>query len=151
MRRVGLLFPALTAVVLCGLIVAGCQGESESAKPPAPKPIVEIVAYYPFNPDHQYIVDYLKEFEKKYPGQVTVEVNDMQSPEGRKKWADSGLSCAGVFVNGSTRHEIVKDGKTETVDFLKRMDSFWSREDFETVVVKELVVKQLLEKAKSGK
>lgn len=133
------------AVVVCAVIVAGCKGKSESAKPPAPKPAVEIVAYYPFSPDHQYIVDYLKEFGKKHAGEVTVEVNDMQSPDGRKKWADSGLSCAGVFVNGSTRHEIVRNGEKETVDFLKRMDSFWSREDFETVV------KQLLEKAKSEK
>lgn len=141
MRGIGLLWLALMAVVLCVAIIAGCRGTPESA---APKAAVEIVAYYPFNPDHQFIVDYLKEFETKYPGQVTVEVNDMQSPEGRQKWATSGLSCAGVFVNGSTRHEIVKDGKTETVDFLKRMDSFWSREDFETVV------KELLEKAKAG-
>ena len=45
--------------------------QSEATGPPV---AVEIVAYYPLNPDHQYIVDYLREFEKKYPGQVRVTV-----------------------------------------------------------------------------
>jgi ABC-type glycerol-3-phosphate transport system substrate-binding protein len=163
-KRVGLLSLTLIAVLVCGVIIAGCSRTSPGAKttpPPtqtgqattlptkptdtAGQPAVKIEAYYPVNAGHQFIIDYLKEIEKKYPGQVKLDVYDTQTPEGRKKWSATGLSCSGVFVNGSTHHEITKNGKTEAVDFLKRMDDFWTREDFETVV------KQLLEKAKTEK
>jgi len=135
----------LTLALSLSFGAAGCR--QKAAKPaaeetaPAQQPeatgppvAVEIVAYYPLNPDHQYIVDYLREFEDKYPGEVRVTVHDMQTPEGRERWRESGLGCAGVFVNGSTRHELKRDGETATGDFIKRMAVFWLREDFEAVV-----------------
>jgi ABC-type glycerol-3-phosphate transport system substrate-binding protein len=149
-------------VLLAGLVVAGCGAkETASVQPVAnapaqtaseePQPTsaaapvaVDIVAYYPFNESHQFIADYLTQVEKLNPGNVKVTLYDMQTPDGRKKWSTSGLSCAGVFVNGSTRQEIDRGGgKTETVDFLQRMDVFWAKDDFETVL------KQIL--AKDGK
>ncbi len=162
MKRAGLLSPMMIAVLACGVVIAGCtrgavpsqpgrprleqpKPQVEGAKPTAAEPAVKIEAYYPFTPEHQYIIDYLKEFAKKHQGEVKVDIYDMQSPEGRKKWSSTNLGCAGVFVNGSTRHQITRNGKTETVDFLKRMDDFWTRDDFETVV------KQLIEKAKTKK
>jgi len=102
---------------------------------------IEIVAYYPFNESHKFIADYLKSVEAANPGKVKVTVYDMQTEEGRKKWEKSGLSCAGVFVNGSTHQEITRNGKKEGVDFLQRMGVFWSHDDFETVL------KQILRKA----
>jgi hypothetical protein len=91
------------------------------------------------SPEHQFIADYLNSLTKKYPGKVTVEINDVQTSEGRKKWQKTGLGCMGTFVNGKTRYEVIRDGKKENVDFLKRMGSFWSKEDFEAVV-KQLVI-----------
>jgi len=55
-----------------------------------------------------------------------------------------------VFVNGSTRHKIDRDGETETVDFIKRLDVFWTREDFETVVNKLLEEAGATEEAPEG-
>ena len=129
----------LVLVAIVGLAATGCQTAPEpSATAPEvaaePETPVVIVAYYPLTEGHQYIADYLRELESAHPGQVSVEVVDMQSPEGRERWQDTGLSCAGVFVNGDTRHHITVDGETRTVDFLKRMDVFWTREDFEAVV-----------------
>ncbi len=142
---------ALAALLACCLGAAGCRGGGQtptagapgtSAAPSesAPKPETPVVieAYYPLNESHEFIADYLKSVEAANPGTVSVTVYDMQSQEGRRKWSMSGLSCAGVFVNGSTRHEIEREGKTETVDFLQRMDVFWTREDFETVLAQEL-------------
>lgn len=117
-------------VMLMALLIAGFLLSSCGAK----KPTVVVEAYYPLNEGHQFIVDYLHEIEKANAGKVMVTIYDMQEEEGRKKWADSGLSCAGIFVNGSTHHEIIKDGKTESVDFLQRLDVFFAREDFETVI-----------------
>jgi ABC-type glycerol-3-phosphate transport system substrate-binding protein len=124
------------ALLVVALVAAGCAGSKTPA--PAAKPAaataVKIVAYYPLNKDHKYIADYLVALGKKHPDQIKVEVVDMQSPDGRTKWRTSGLSCAGVFVNGKTRWEVLRDGKKENVDFLKRMGSFWDQADFEAVV-----------------
>jgi hypothetical protein len=64
----------------------------------------------------------------------------MQSEEGRRKWAATGLGCAGVFVNGKTSYELVTNGKKETVAFLQRMEVMWTHQDFERVL------KEILEK-----
>jgi ABC-type glycerol-3-phosphate transport system substrate-binding protein len=120
---------ALTVIVAAAL-AAGC------AKPKK----VSIVAYYPLTADHQFIADYLKSLETKpeFQGKITVEINDMQSSEGREKWKTTGLGCAGVFINGKTRWEGLRDGQKETVDFIKRMDSFWYPADFEAVLKQQL-------------
>ena len=144
----------LAVLLACCLGVAGCGGggetttaagpsagaQSASEAQSAPKPDVAVVieAYYPFNESHQFIADYLKSVEATNPGKVSVTLYDMQTSEGRQKWTAAGLSCAGVFVNGSTRHEIDRDGTKETVDFLQRMDVFWSKDDFETVMTQEM-------------
>ena len=143
-------------VLVCCLAAAGCQGTrgEGTVEQAAPEPSkaefehrgnadapIKVEAYYPLNESHQFIVDYLFEFAEAHPDQVYVEVVDMQTPEGRKRWQDTGLSCAGVFINGKTQHQITIEGKTETVDFIKRMGVFWTSEDFEAVV------KQLLEAA----
>jgi hypothetical protein len=157
-----LLIAVLTAGV-CSVLLSGCRQKTEAAKPPAPtqakapsqvaaapqatatagsKAPISLVAYYPLTKDHQFIIDYLKQIQKKHPKEISLTVYDTQTPEGRRKWMTTGLSCAGVFVNGKTHWEIKRGGKTETADFIKRLDSFWTREDFEAVI------KQLLEQAK---
>jgi ABC-type glycerol-3-phosphate transport system substrate-binding protein len=114
----------VTAALLCGCR-AGAGEEKTS---------VEVVAYYPFNEDHQFIADYLEEFAAAHPGEVELEVVDFRTPEGRERWMTTGLGCAGVFIDGKTSHEITRGGKTETVNFIKRMNVFWTPEDFEAVV-----------------
>jgi len=132
------LIAGLVLLLAAVVLASGCQ----KAQQGTPKAAVEIRAYYPFNADHKFIADYLKELAGKHPGQVSVELFDTQTPEGRTAWGESGLNCAGVFVNGKTEYEIEKDGKKETVQFLKRMDVFWQRGDLEAVV------NTLLEEAK---
>jgi hypothetical protein len=161
----------LAVVLAFSLLAAGCKGgggapqeasapatptpgsaaEPAAPTPPAGQPAaagatkpavpIEIVAYYPLNESHKFIADYVKSVEAANPGKITVSVYDMQSEEGRKKWMSSGLSCAGVFVNGKTSYELTTNGKKETVAFLQRMDVMWTHEDFETVL------KQILDKA----
>ena len=117
-------------VILAAAFAVGCA---------KPKPVT-IVAYYPLTADHQFIADYLKSLETNpdFQGKITVEINDMQSSEGREKWKTTGLGCAGVFINGKTRYEGLRDGKKETVDFIKRMGSFWDKADFEAVLKQQI-------------
>lgn len=128
-------------LLACCLALCGCRGgeqsEPESTPPEAEFPVV-IEAYYPLNPSHQFIADYVLAIEEANPDTVKVTVYDMQSPEGRKKWMDTGLSCAGIFVNGSTEHQIKRGDETETVNLLKRMDVTWTRDDLLTVIQQEL-------------
>ncbi len=145
-----LMMLGLILVVAAALMVVGCAGKTQSpqtASPSAgaalsqataaaekPKTPVVIEAYYPFNEGHKFIADYLKSLEISNPGKITVTLYDYQQEDARKKWRATGLSCAGVFVNGKTHHEIVTNGKKEGVDFLQRMDVFWAHKDLETVI-----------------
>jgi ABC-type glycerol-3-phosphate transport system substrate-binding protein len=154
----------LVVVLIVALVAAVVLGGCASKPAPAPSPTVEkpavekptaekpkidpnqvpiqIVAYYPLNESHTFIKEYLESVAKVNPGNITVEFNDMQSEEGRKKWSDSGLTCAGVFINGATHHELAgANGKPEGVDTLQRMDVFWTHQDFEKVLT------QILKKA----
>jgi hypothetical protein len=143
---------AVTLVALM-VVTAGCaktqaSGGEAKTPPPPPSTVIEglkpgqvgLVAYYPLNEGHKYIADYLKglEQQKEFKGKVKVEINDLQTSEGREKWKTTGLGCAGVFVNGKTRWEVLRDGKKETIDFIKRMDSFWTKEDFLAVLRQQL-------------
>ena len=143
-----LTFVALMVVVVGVVAWYSLSAAAAGAAKPDPSTVIEglkpgqvgLVAYYPLNADHKYIADYLKALEKKpgFKGKIKVEINDMQSSEGRDKWKATGLGCAGVFINGKTRWEVLRDGKKETVDFIKRMDSFWDKADFEAVVKQQI-------------
>jgi hypothetical protein len=137
----------LTTLAVVAILVVVASAAEQPKTPPASTVIkdlkpgqVGIVAYYPLNSSHKYIADYLKSLEqdKEFKGKVKVEVYDMQSAEGRERWKTTGLDCAGVFVNGKTRWEVLRDGKKVTVDFVKRMDSFWTKDEFLAVVRQQL-------------
>lgn len=141
-------------LVMIGLLFAGCgQHEATTVTPPessesSPGPLtsgvtgedvpVVIEAFYPLNEGHKFIADYLLGVGEANPDTIRVAVYDMQTEGGRAKWATSALHCAGVFVNGSTQHQLEGEGEPETVNFLQRMEVFWSHEDFEAVLAQEL-------------
>ena len=100
--------------------------------------ILQFDTCYALNPSHQFIADYVLAIGEANPDTVEVAVYDMQSPEGRKKWMTTGLSCAGIFVNGSTEHTIKRGDETETVNLLRRMDVTWTRDDLLAVIQQEL-------------
>ncbi len=140
-------------VVVCCVIVLGCRGEETMLAQPVgapnaakvadivvgpPDAPIKVEAYYPLNEGHQFIADYLQEFAEARPGQVRLEVVDFRTPAGAQRWESTGLTCAGVFVNGRTQYEIITDGETETVSFLKRMGVMWTEEDFEQIIARLL-------------
>jgi len=99
---------------------------------------VKIDAYYPFNEEHKLVGDYLKTFEKKYPGKVSVRLIDFRTSDGYDEWRKTGLSCGGIIINGKSEFDIdTLDGK-KTIRFLRKVDAFWSKEDFEKVIDKEI-------------
>ncbi|MCX5713698.1 MAG: molybdate ABC transporter substrate-binding protein [Candidatus Omnitrophica bacterium] len=101
-------------------------------------PKVSIMAYYPLNEEHQFVANYLKSMEKKYPGKVTVKVIDFRTSDGYDAWRKTGLACAGVFINAKSEFELETPEGKKKVKFLRRLDTFWSREDFEKVLENEI-------------
>lgn len=159
----GMLVPGLVMLAMCCLLAAGCGGEQTAAPttPAAPAEpgagvigdipteatfvkmgpedaVVELVAFYPEDEGHKFIVDYLKEFAEAHPDSVSLAAVDFRTPAGFEVWQPTGLGCAGVLVNGKTEWEIGTDGKTEKVSFTKRMGVLWTEEDFEQVANKLL-------------
>lgn len=150
-------------LVMCCLVAAGC-GSEETAAPATPATpagpsggvvgeipdeaalvkmgpedaVVKLVAFYPNDEGHKFIVDYLKEFAEAHPDSVSLAAVDFRTPAGYEVWQPTGLGCAGVLVNGTAEWEIETDGKTEKVSFTKRMGVLWTQEDFEQVVNKLL-------------
>jgi len=99
-----------------------------------PEAPIEVEAFYPLNESHRFIADYLLGFAEAHPEQVSVVIHDMESTNGRQLWQTAGLDCAGVFINGKAEHEIEGEDETYTVDFVKRMGTFWTEADFEALV-----------------
>ncbi len=105
---------------------------------PASDVKVKIDAYYPFNDEHKFVGDYLKTFEKKYPGKVSVRLIDFRTSDGYNEWRKTSLSCGGIIINGKSEFDIDTPEGKKTIRFLRRLDAFWSREDFEKVVEQEI-------------
>jgi ABC-type glycerol-3-phosphate transport system substrate-binding protein len=153
--RLSLFCACIIMAVAVQVAFAGADARQKSAPKAAAakaqqKTPVLVQAYYPFNSQHKFIADYLKKYQKAHPKDVTVELYDQQTPEGRKAWMKTGLSCSGIFINGKTKWDIKRaNGKTESVDFLKRMDVYWSHQDFETVVKRIAAESKTKAKAKA--
>jgi molybdenum ABC transporter molybdate-binding protein len=99
---------------------------------------VTIQAYYPFNDEHLYIKDYLETLPQKFNGQVRVECVDFRSDEGYVIWRKTGLSCGGILINGKSKFSINKNGQSKEVEFLKKIDLFWTKDELEQAVKQEL-------------
>jgi cell division septation protein DedD len=131
-QRLALGFLVVLAIGLVAVVVTKARGR-------AAEPKVTLVAYYPFNESHKPSVDLAQSMAQKFPGKVAVEAYDFTTQEGREKWYTSGLSCAGILVNGKTDWPVVRGGKPETVSFQKREGILWTADDLQAVV------KQLIE------
>lgn len=120
---------------MASLFIAHLASKSAQKKDSAK---VKIEAYYPFNEEHKFIGDYLKTFEKKYPGKVSVRLIDFRTSDGYDEWRKTGLSCGGIIINGKSEFEIGTPKEKKLIRFLRRADTFWSRKDFEKVLEKEI-------------
>jgi len=110
--------------------------ESALAQKEIPKVVIE--AYYPFNEEHIFMKDYLESFAGKYNGKVKVECIDFRDDEGYVRWRKTGLTCGGILINGKNKFKIDIDGQPKDIEFIKRMDMFWTKDELEAVVKQEL-------------
>lgn len=99
---------------------------------------VSIEAYYPFNEEHLFMKEYLETLTGKFNGQVKVECVDFRNDQGYLRWRKSGLTCGGILINGKNKFIIAKDGQPKEIEFIKRLDMFWTKNDLETAIKQEL-------------
>jgi len=119
----------------------GLAGNVEKANQPVSGQVeakVLIQAYFPFNEEHLYIKDYLLSLPQKFNGLVKVECIDFRSDEGYVLWRKTGLSCGGILINGKNKFSISKDGQEKEIEFLKKIDLFWTKDELEEAVKQEL-------------
>lgn len=141
------------------LLGAGCP-QRESAPPPAgTKPAqvtlpgmaemefcdfkggvdnakAKVVAYYPGR--HEDTIAAVKRLLEAFPQDASVEVVDWRRPEGLKRRDGSGLTCAGVTINGKNAFDLEMQGKKAKVLFVRGIDGEWTEEDLIAAVKQEL-------------
>jgi len=111
-------------------------GASQPQNNKAYKVIVE--AYYPFNEEHVFMKEYLESLAGKYKEKVKIECIDFRSDEGYVRWRKAGLSCGGILINGKNKFTINVQGQPKEVEFIKRLDIFWTKEELEKAIEQEL-------------
>lgn len=97
---------------------------------------VKVVAYYPGR--HEDTIAAVKRLLEAFPQEVSVEVVDWRRPEGLKRRDASGLTCAGVTLNGKNAFDLEMQGKTAKVLFVRGIDGEWTAEDLTAAVKQEL-------------
>lgn len=82
----------------------------------SPHAKVHVQAYLPFDclcqGDRMRV---LSQAARKYGDRLYIEIIDISSALGAKRFAESGLTCSGIFINGRQRVRIRKGGKDRKV------------------------------------
>ncbi len=93
--RLSLFCACIIMAVAVQVAFAGADARQKSApkatvaKAQQKTPVL-VQAYYPFSSQHKFIADYLKKYQKAHAKDVTLELYDQQTPEGRKAWMKTG-------------------------------------------------------------
>lgn len=99
---------------------------------------VTVTAFYPGR--HEDTLAAVKSLLQEFDGKVHVEIVDWRTKEGMQRRDASGLTCAGVIINGKNTFDIVQDGKTSKVLFVRGIDGEWTKDDLYAAVKQELAV-----------
>jgi len=110
--------------------------------PEAANAKVIIKAFYPLNEGHKEIIEVLKDLEKRHLGKVRVEAYEIRKPDEKPEdfaaWRKTGLSCAGIFINGQDTVK-VKDAQGEReVTFHRAMGGEWTKAELIAAVEQEV-------------
>ncbi|MDX9978860.1 MAG: hypothetical protein RBU25_02320 [Lentisphaeria bacterium] len=97
---------------------------------------VKVEAFYPGR--HEDTLEAVKGLLQAFPGQVAVEIVDWRHAEGLGRRDATGLTCAGVMINGKNLFELEIDGKTTKVMFIRGLDGEWTAAELHAAVKQQL-------------
>jgi hypothetical protein len=98
--------------------------------------LVKVVAYYPGR--HEDTLAAVKGLLEAFPEKVSVEIVDWRHPEGLRRRDETGMSCAGVMINGKNVFELQIDGKTTNVMFIRGLNGEWTAAELHAAVKQQL-------------
>lgn len=124
---------ALAAVAVVVTVAAAAVIAVVLLRGPA-EPAISIEAYYPFKREGFFIADYLEALAQQHPGTIKFTYACYGDDDGYEKWRRTGLECGGVFINGRNKFQVVVEGKSQEVLFIKRMGVYWTKEQFEAAL-----------------
>jgi len=97
---------------------------------------VKVEAYYPGR--HEDTLAAVKDLLTEFPDKVQIEIVDWRTEEGLKRRDATGLTCAGVMINGRNAFELEVDGTKSKVLFVRGIDGEWTKADLQAAVRQEL-------------
>ena len=97
---------------------------------------VQVVAYYPGR--HEAALAAVKGLRQAFPQDVRVEIVDWRRPAGLQRRDASGLTCAGITINGKNAFDLEVDGKKAKVLFVRDIDGEWAEADLLAAVKQAL-------------
>lgn len=128
---------ALIPLLVLAGIIAGCWRERPQAQTPAPidGSLVHIVAYLDTGAAcQQGTIDLLHRLEAEHPARLEVSIVDVNSPDGRRRWEESGLDAIAIMIDESTTVSWGEGDGRRTVSFLHPAGFAWTHEDLSAAV-----------------
>jgi len=128
----------LIAILIVSLLAGtGCPLRSRPAAPPPPPPVsgVAITAYLHADAAcQQATVELLCELDAEAPGQLRVEVVNIDDEQGERRWRDAGFDSVAILMNGSATVAWGDHGDRRTVSFLHPPGFAWTHADLREAV-----------------
>jgi hypothetical protein len=84
------------------------------------------------------LMDLLKELGQKHGGDLTMEIIDFGSPEGKKRWMGDGYRCLTLLLDGKTSAMVDRDGTAKEVNFQMPPGLQWQMEDLKQAVAERV-------------
>lgn len=120
--------------LLAWLPLSGCRPARTEAPAPA-VPAVTVIAYLERScPASEATLAELQCLREQYPGAVSVEIVDLEDPEGARRWREADLDCSALVINGVTTVAWEEDGRRRTVSFLYPPGLAWRLADLHAAV-----------------
>jgi len=101
-----------------------------------PKAKVKLEALYPLGfGGHEWVVEYVKEIVKSFPGKVYAVIIDWSTEQGAKELEKRGLGCGAFLING--KRIVSVDGKQ--IEFVRTpLLGGWTKEQLKKAVAEEV-------------
>ncbi len=130
----------LIAILIVGLLAGpGCLLRSCPTPPPPPPPPpgagVNITAYLHADAAcQQPTVELLRELQAEAPGELQVEIINIDDEQGERRWREAGFDSVAILINGSATVAWGDDIERRTISFLHPPGFAWKHADLREAV-----------------
>lgn len=130
----------IAAIVLLSL-VAGCEREPQQPDPPSTIDTsrVQVVAYVNADsPCQAGTIELLRGLAGETPTRLHLTIVDVDTPEGRDRWEESGHDALAIEIGGSSTVTWGQGESRRTISFLHPAGFAWSHDDLRAAIAAAL-------------